>query len=218
MSKSKFFTITILFLFLFSFTLINAQEIKGKLAIAKYGKPKIDGEMDEIWKNTEEYITDNYVQGTKGKTAYAKFRVLWDEDSIYIWAEVYDSLLNKDNTNPWEQDSIEFFVDEDNAKKTSYDSNDAQYRVCFDNRQTFGSGASKEYFVTATKITDFGYIVEAQVKMKSKNLKEEDIIGFDVQVNDADKFGGRVGIIAWNEIENINWQNPSSFGNLKLEK
>lgn len=54
--------------------------------------------------------------------------------------------------------------------------------------------------------------------MKSKKLKEEDIIGFDVQVNDVDKFGGRVGIIAWNEIEDITWQNPSSFGNLKLEK
>ncbi len=217
MKKSKFITLLILFVFLISI-FANAQEVKGKLATAKYGKPKIDGELDEIWKDTEEYLTDSYVQGTKGKVAYAKFRVLWDEDSIYVLAEVYDSLLNKDNTNPWEQDSIEFFIDEDNAKKTSYDSNDAQYRVSFDNRQSFGTGGSKDYFVTFTKRTDFGYIVEAQIKMKSKKLNEGDIIGFDVQVNDADIFGSRVGIIAWNEVENINWQNPSSFGNLKLVK
>lgn len=217
MRNLKFITLLIFFVLSISI-FANAQEVIGKLATAKYGQPKIDGEMDEIWKSTEEYLTDSYVQGTKGRVAYSKFRVLWDEDGIYIWAEVYDSLLNKDNTNPWEQDSIEFFIDEDNAKKTSYDANDAQYRVSFDNRQSFGTGASKEYFVTATKRTDFGYIVEAQVKMKTRKLKEGDIIGFDVQVNDADRFGSRVGIIAWNEVENINWINPSSFGNLKLVK
>lgn len=205
-------------LLIFSILFLSLAFGETKTAVAKYGKPKIDVEMDEIWKNTEEYITDSYVQGTKGKVAYAKFRVLWDEDGIYVWAEVYDSVLNKDNSNPWEQDSIEIFIDEDNVKKTSYDSNDAQYRVNFDNRQSYGSGASRDYFVTATKKTSFGYVVEAQVKMKSRKLKEGDVIGFDIQVNDADSWGSRVGIIAWNEVENINWQNPSSFGNLKLVK
>ncbi|ACK41928.1 MAG: sugar-binding protein [Dictyoglomus sp.] len=187
-------------------------------ATAKYGKPKIDAEMDEVWKNAEEYITDRYVQGVKGKVAYAKFRVLWDEESIYVWAEVYDSLLNKDSTNPWEQDSLEIFVDEGNEKATSYDKNDAQYRVNFENVQSYGTNASRDYFVTATKKTDFGYIVEAQVKMRTRKLNEGDVIGFDVQVNDADRFGSRVGIIAWNETENENWRNPSYLGNLKLVK
>ncbi|MEN3011360.1 MAG: endo-1,4-beta-xylanase [Dictyoglomus thermophilum] len=193
-------------------------EEAGKLAIAKKGTPKIDGEMDDIWKNTPEYITDSYVQGQKGKVAYAKFRVLWDETSIYVYAEIYDSLLNKANANPWEQDSFEIFIDEDNSKRLSYDSNDAQYRVNFENVQTFGTNASSARFVTATKKTDFGYIVEAQVKMKEVKLEAGKVIGFDVQVNDADASGSRVGIIAWNEMENINWQNPSSFGNLRLDQ
>lgn len=187
-------------------------------ATAKYGKPKIDAVMDDVWKTTEEYITDRYVQGVKGKVAYAKFRVLWDEESIYVWAEVYDPVINKDNSNPWEQDSIEIFVDEGNEKATSYDRNDAQYRVNFENVQSFGTNASKDYFVTATKRTDFGYIVEAQVKMRTRKLAEGVVIGFDVQVNDADRFGSRVGIIAFNETENECWRNPSYFGNLKLVK
>jgi endo-1,4-beta-xylanase len=54
--------------------------------------------------------------------------------------------------------------------------------------------------------------------MKKTKLEEGKILGFDVQVNDADFLGSRVGIIAWNEVENINWINPSSFGNLKLVK
>jgi endo-1,4-beta-xylanase len=187
-------------------------------AVAKYGKPKIDAQMDEVWKSAMEYVTDRYVSGTKGKVAYAKFRVLWDEDSIYVWAEVYDSLLNKDNTNPWEQDSVEIFVDEGNEKASSYDANDAQYRVNFDNYQSFGTNASKDYFITATRKTDFGYVVEAQIKMRTKKLAEGMVIGFDLQVNDANMFGNRVGIVAWNEWDNESWRNPSYFGNLKLEK
>ncbi len=67
-------------------------EEAGKLAIAKKGTPKIDGVMDEIWKQTPEYVTDSCVQGEKGKVAYAKFRILWDDTSIYVYAEAYDSL------------------------------------------------------------------------------------------------------------------------------
>jgi len=127
-SKSTLIILFITLSLILSFSF--GEQVKGKLAIAKYGTPKIDGEMDEIWKSTEEYLTDSYVQGTKGKVAYAKFRVLWDETSIYVYAEVFDSLLNKENSNPWEQDSIEIFIDENNSKGSSYDSDDAQYRVC----------------------------------------------------------------------------------------
>lgn len=215
MRRYSFLVVLMLVFFALFLSLAFGQTLT---AVAKYGKPKIDAQMDEVWKNAPEYITDRYVQGTKGKVAYAKFRVLWDEESIYVWAEVYDSLLNKDNTNPWEQDSIEIFVDEGNEKASSYDNNDAQYRVNFENVQSFGSNASKDYFVTATRKTDFGYIVEAQIKMRTKKLAEGMVIGFDLQVNDAGMFGSRVGIIAFNETENESWRNPSFFGNLKLEK
>lgn len=215
MRRYSFLVVLMLVFFALFLSLTFGQTLT---AVAKYGKPKIDAQMDEVWKNAPEYITDRYVQGTKGKVAYAKFRVLWDEESIYVWAEVYDSLLNKDNTNPWEQDSIEIFVDEGNEKASSYDNNDAQYRVNFENVQSFGSNASKDYFVTATRKTDFGYIVEAQVKMRTRKLAEGIVIGFDLQVNDAGMFGSRVGIIAFNETENESWRNPSFFGNLKLEK
>ncbi|MGB4645720.1 MAG: sugar-binding protein [Dictyoglomaceae bacterium] len=215
MKRSKVFILSLIFL---SVVFMSFTFGGTKTAVAKYGTPKIDAEMDDIWKTTDEYITDSYVQGTKGKVAYAKFRVLWDESSVYVWAEVYDTVLNKDNSNDWEQDSIEIFIDEDNSKKTSYDSNDAQYRVNFENHQSYGSGASKDFFVTATKKTDFGYIVEAQIKMKSKKLKEGDVVGFDIQVNDANVFGSRGAIIAWNEEGTVNWQDPSNFGNLKLAK
>ncbi|MFN3698575.1 MAG: sugar-binding protein [Dictyoglomus sp.] len=129
---------------------------------------------------------------------------------------MYDPLLNKSNSNPWEQDSLEIFIDEDNSKRLSYDSNDAQFRVNFDNMQTFGTNGSPDGFITATRKTDFGYVVEAKVKMKEVKLEAGKVIGFDIQLNDADASGSRIGIIAWNETANENWRNPSYFGNLKL--
>ncbi len=60
--------------------------------------------------------------------------------------------------------------------------------------------------------------MKARVKMKEVKLEIGKVVGFDVQVNYDDASGSRVGIIAWNEMENINWQNPSSFGNLRLEQ
>lgn len=113
---------------------------------------------------------------------------------------------------------MKYFIDEDNSKRLSYDSNDAQYRVNFDNLQIFGTNVSPEPFETATRRTHFGYILEARVKMKEVKLEIEKVVGFDVEINDADALGSRVGIIAWNEMENSNWQNPSSFENLKLEQ
>lgn len=58
--------------------------------------------------------------------------------------------------------------------------------------------------------------LSTQVKMKEVKLEIEKVVGFDVEINDTDALGSRVGIIAWNEMENSNWQNPSSFENLKL--
>lgn len=54
-------------------------------------------------------MTDSYVQGERGRIAYTKFRILWDDTSTYVYAEVDDSLLNKAKADPWEQDSLEIF-------------------------------------------------------------------------------------------------------------
>lgn len=196
--------------------LVMADSVK--FATAQKGTPKVDTELDDIWKNSQEIVTNTRVTvtGTVYDSAYARARMLWDENCIYVYAVVYDPLLNKANTNPWEQDSIEIFIDENNHKTPYYEDDDVQYRVNYENTQTFGTNGNSSNFVTATKIIPGGYIVEAQVYMRTTRLSEGMVIGFDIQVNDADHTGKRVGVITWNDKIGNNWRDTTKFGCLEL--
>jgi len=189
-----------------------------KFATVYKGTPKIDGDEDPIWEFATQIKTETPIQvsGTVYAAAYANVKLLWDETAIYVWADVYDPLLNKANANPWEQDSVEFFVDENNHKTPYYESDDVQYRVNYENTQTFGTNGSAQNFVTSTKITPFGYTVEAKVYMRTITLSEGMIIGFDVQVNDADHTGKRVNVITWNDKNGNNWRDTTGFGCVEL--
>lgn len=190
-----------------------------KLASAKKGTPVINAEMDDIWKTTEEIATETVVMGSL-KGASAKARVLWDEDHIYVYAVISDPILDDASSNPWEQDSFEIFIDENNNKTPSYQPDDAQYRVNFKNIQTFGTGASKENIISATKILKegdkvIGYVVEVGIKMKTRKLSAGTIIGFDIQVNDGTA-GVRTNILTWSDPLGNNWRDTTKFGNLEL--
>nr|AAD32593.2 family 10 xylanase XynB [Thermotoga sp. FjSS3-B.1] len=188
------------------------------VATAKYGTPVIDGEIDEIWNTTEEIETKAVAMGSLDKNATAKVRVLWDENYLYVLAIVKDPVLNKDNSNPWEQDSVEIFIDENNHKTGYYEDDDAQFRVNYMNEQTFGTGGSPARFKTAVKLIEGGYIVEAAIKWKTIKPTPNTVIGFNIQVNDANEKGQRVGIISWSDPTNNSWRDPSKFGNLRLIK
>ncbi|MFU0800586.1 MAG: hypothetical protein ACFWUE_08020 [Xylanivirga thermophila] len=193
--------------------LVLKEELKVSAAIP--GKPKIDAIIDPIWSDANVIETQTVIQGNED-SAKAKVKTMWDEDYLYILAEVTDPLLNKDGTQPHEQDSVEFFIDEGNDKATFYQGDDAQYRVNYDNEQSFGENADQERFETATKIVDGGYIVEAAIPFKTIKGKIGNIIGFDVQVNDADNTGSRTGVITWNDTAGNNYRDTSNFGCLLL--
>ncbi|HPZ29735.1 MAG TPA: sugar-binding protein [Defluviitoga sp.] len=184
---------------------------------AKYGTPIIDAEIDDIWEMAETYSTHTVVSGSL-QNAKADFKVLWDEKALYVLAIVSDPVLNKDHSDPWEQDSVEFFIDENNNKTGFYEVDDAQYRVNYVNEQSFGTGASAANFKTAAKVIDGGYIIEAAISWKTITPSGGEVIGFDVQVNDASAAGRRVGILTWNDPTGNNYQSTVNFGNIKLEK
>lgn len=190
-----------------------------KLAQAKKGTPVIDAVMDEFYKKVEPIETETPVMG-KIEKVKGKAWMLWDEDHIYVYAEITDDDLDDKAANPWEQDSFEIFIDENNAKTPSYQPDDAQYRVNFKNVQTFGTGASADYIKSATRLLKdgekiIGYSVEVGIKMKTKKLTPGTVIGFDIQVNNASQ-GVRIGIYTWNDPVGDNWRDTRRFGNLEL--
>lgn len=187
------------------------------VTVAVPGAPIIDGVEDAVWTKANEISTDVWVVGTSGSTA--KVKTLWNNQYLYVYAVVTDAKLSKAATNPWEQDSIEVFLDQNNAKTTSYQPDDAQYRVNFENVQSFNGGAKAELIKSATRIVPGGYVVELSIKLDAVTPAEGVRIGFDFQVNnDEDGDGVRDSVAIWHDPSGQSYQNTSGIGVLEFGK
>ncbi|MBN1813374.1 MAG: endo-1,4-beta-xylanase [Anaerolineae bacterium] len=209
-------------------TLILIDAMKSTFALE--ATPVIDAIKDPVWDGADEISTDVWVEGTSGSTATVK--TLWDSEHLYVYAVVNDSLLSKVSSNAWEQDSIEVFVDQNNAKTTSYQADDGQFRVNFVNEQSFrGTAASTATLTSATRIITTtsvvspsevittGYVVELAVTLNDVPPQQGGVIGFDFQVNnDEDGDGVRDSVAIWNDPTGQSYQNTSRLGVLTFFK
>lgn len=182
---------------------------------AKKGTPTIDGELDAVWQKANNTLFEIKTSGNvkDGST----FKVLWDEKNLYVFADIKDDVLNDASANDHEQDSVEIFIDQKNDKAQAYGNDDGQYRVNFKNRITF-NGGNKDLFKAVAKRTDTGYIVEAACPLDSIKQKAGTLVGFDIQINEADKTGTRVGVSNWANGTNLGYRDTSSFGIVELSK
>jgi endo-1,4-beta-xylanase len=187
------------------------------LTVAVQGTPVIDGVEDAVWAKANEISTDVWVLGSSGSTA--KVKTLWDGQYLYVYAVVTDKKLSKASANTWEQDSIEVFLDQNNAKTAAYQADDAQYRVNFDNEQSFNGGAKAELIRSARRIVPGGYVVELSIKLDAVTPAIGVRIGFDFQVNnDEDGDGVRDSVAIWHDPTGQSYQNTSKIGVLEFGK
>ncbi|OAB77467.1 endo-1,4-beta-xylanase [Paenibacillus crassostreae] len=182
-------------------------------AIAKYATPVIDGTVDSVWSKTNEIPINRYQMAWQGSSGVAK--ALWDDQNLYVLIQVSDAQLDKSSANAYEQDSIEIFLDQNNAKSFSYQDDDGQYRVNFDNETSFNPEDIATDFVSATKVSGTNYTVEVKIPLKSITPTNNTKLGFDVQINDA-KDGGRQSVAAWNDTTGQGFQDTSVYGELTL--
>lgn len=180
--------------------------------------PQIDGQIDDVWKDTVEIETNG--EKTTPDIATAKVKLLYDTDTLYILAQVSDSKVMTDNKNPWECDSVEIFVDENKSQGIVYDNNTVQLRIGADGKMT-GSGPAwdnrNDALTSAVKKVVGGYIVEAAYKFKEVKARTGSSMGFNVHVNDEEVTGERKGISVWNPDQDSSYNNPSRFGVVKFK-
>lgn len=193
----------------------DPDEVEVLHTTARYGTPTIDGEIDAVWSQAEEIPINRYQTAWNG--AHGIARALWDENNLYVLIEVIDSELDKSNDNAWEQDSIEVFLDQNNAKTTYYQEDDGQYRVNFDNETSFNPESIAEGFESATKVMGTNYTVEVKIPLTAITPTHDTKLGFDVQINDA-KDGNRRSVAIWNDLSGVGYQDTSVFGTLTLIK
>ena len=177
-----------------------------------YGTISVDGEEDAAWNNAVNIpLTIN-----KGSEASANAKVLWDDDNLYVYATVNDAVLDKTGAQTHEQDSLEVFIDEDNGKTASYGEDDKQYRINYNNEQSFnGKKCLAENVKSATKTIDGGYVVEAAFKWTDIKPANGTKIGLEFQINDA-KDGKRTGTLSWYDETGMGWSGSNVYGTVEL--
>ncbi|MCR5718907.1 MAG: endo-1,4-beta-xylanase [Oscillospiraceae bacterium] len=185
------------------------------IASAAQGTVKIDGETDAAWNDAPSVPISTFSLGTSGATGTAK--LLWDKDNLYILAEVKDPVLSKASANAYEQDTVEIFFDENNHKSTSYEADDIQVRVNFDNEKTVTDGLTTERFTSAAVKTADGYRVEIAIPSTLGGFTPSQIVGFDAQINDdGNGEGKRTAISNWYDLSGMGYTDVSGLGLLKL--
>ena len=177
-----------------------------------YGTISVDADADAAWGNAVNIpLTIN-----KGSEASANAKVLWDDDNLYVYATVNDAVLDKTGAQTHEQDSLEVFIDEDNGKTASYGEDDKQYRINYNNGQSFnGKKCLAENVKSATKTIDGGYVVEAAFKWTDIKPANGTKIGLELQINDA-KGGKRIGTLSWYDETGMGWSGSNVYDTVEL--
>ena len=195
---------------------------KKGIAVAKKGTPKLDAKIDEIWKNCPKYLVNqpiaDLLEIDPKDMATATVRLLWDDRYLYALWVVKDAELSADADDDWAQDSVELFLDQQQDRSTSYENDDAQYRVNFEGKISGqGTGYDEADIKAATKKNKKGYIVEMAIRTHAADNKAGTVMGIEFQVNDDHGSAQRDAIAKWFHTEDDSWQDTSTFGTVELK-
>ncbi len=188
--------------------------------------PEIDGDVDAVYADAAVATTGRTVEGS-GDGASAEVRTLWQGNTLYALFDVTDPVYDLSGSDPWQQDSVELFLDLENNKAGTYGPNDTQIRISAENVVSFGSGntatQAARIAASATTRTDAGYRVEVAVNLAGQSGGQNNVPlggpdtvhGIDFQVNDG-RPGGRYSVKTWAEPTGTGYQSTARWGVVEL--
>ncbi len=145
-----------------------------------------------------------------------KWQVKWDKKNIYFSAKVYDKEKSEDTNDPVNDDSIEFFIDTNNSRGSSFDKKNDFHFIFARNKTESISGKNnpKKRITIPYEIEEKydGYELRAKISWKNlgKTPAVKNKLGLEVIMNDDDDGGKRDARISWNS-RNIE-PKPKDFG------
>jgi hypothetical protein len=186
--------------------------------------PVIDGDLDDAWNgsNSHELANVLYASSDTTHTLAANYRMMWDNDRLYMFIDVTDSSPVRDPALQWFQnDSIELYLDATDRKSSSYGETDYQFAFMWDKtnpqmeEKKHNRAENVEYMI---KTTETGYRVEVAFPWETlrANPSAGARIGMDVQINDNRGHGKRDAKIAWNDWKDWACTNPQYLGRIEL--
>ena len=97
----------------------------------------MDGKLEEpVWKRARWTANWTHPSGKGGQKPKTRAKFVWDSDNLYVGVESIDddiwSTLEKRDSNTWEQEVIEVFIDADGDKKDYLELQVTPANVVFD--------------------------------------------------------------------------------------
>ncbi|MBI2914766.1 MAG: hypothetical protein HYY08_02460 [Firmicutes bacterium] len=145
------------------------------------------------------------------------FYILWDDNNLYMAAQVYDDKIMGSLRNPWEQDGIEWYLG------TSHDGKSARQifvSILKENKPIpDGVVTSVPEATIAASINSEKsyYTIEIAYPLSALALSpaEGATIGFEMEIDDLDDPAvGRNHKVGWSSGQNMAWNTPSLHGDL----
>ena len=145
----------------------------------------------------------------------AAFDVVWDGHTMVVAFRVADDKVVTESKEPWNNDSVEVFLDYRSDRETVYNADDR--RIVVDASGRMHVVGLERHIQKAAKRTDGGYTVEIAItgwNMGGYDSFKGRVIGFDVACNDSDSGGDRRdGRVVWRGTAD-NETDPSGFGTI----
>jgi hypothetical protein len=160
--------------------------------------------------------------GSTGTTG--TFLVTYNATNLVVTATINDSNIytTSDGGEPWDNDGIEIYIDLNNAKSGSFQSDDFQIRSTLGTTSVSGLGAASWGAISVNQTYTVGmspYTVVVTIPWAALNGASQPaqgtVIGFDLAINADNNSGPRdAQLMMFGSDQNFN--NPSFWGTLRL--
>jgi len=190
---------------------------------------------DDPWQFAPWHTISNE-EGTQpapdGADATMSFAAVADNKWLYVAVRLTDDTIHAGETDTWEDDSIEIYIDANHAETGTYEGDDAQITIGAGNiggdpnaphLTGRGDGAGTGTLAGVAEIAG-GWVVEAAVPLDNGRWKIEPkdglVIGFNIHFNDDDDGASRDHKLIWSllDVDDQSFNNPTRFADLKFVK
>lgn len=178
--------------------------------------PLIDGNLNEpSWNLTNN--ASKLVSGSSDNDAV--WSATWNNTHLFLGARVSDgNLFNDSGGNFWDDDGVELYIDGNRERSTTYDSNDRQYTVRYNDVTVREKANRTSGVLAAWAPSNGGYSVELAIPWTTIGVTASagKQLGFDVGINDDDNGSTRDGQLMGLGTS-TNYQNTSAFATISLD-
>jgi len=194
--------------------------------------PVIDGKLDGIWHSVTNTFMEKHLsympEPDNWFDLWGSFRVLWDDENMYLFVHVMDDIIRTDGPNPWDVDCVELCFDGNNSKTfEDYDGeDDVLMRFAYNFSSTdsilIGTNSKGDWFDPSNIIfkkldTDYGWDLEISIPIDDLLIYAEPDykFGFEINISDNDS-GQRDHGWRWWTGDNDAWQYANLLGTAML--